>query len=270
MVNKELLDYIKSVRSKGYDDFAIKANLQKYNYPEKLISEAFSELALLELPKSEVSSKPEVLPKQTPIKAAPKKASSNAFSDSAWLLEETTEASHDSSKSKEINLAEPSKEKKPLNKKTLFTILIPVSVLILLIGIFSLFYFTGNLDLPLSFIGVSSPACNQISVGILKTDSEQLLCIYPDNSQVQLIIENNGNEIISSAQIKFIGEKSSYLNELNDVNLEPTYTLSRVLKYDFAGLGNLKQVSIYPSIEKGSLLQKCYSKKMDYKDIKVC
>ena len=42
MVSKELLDYIKSVKEKGYNDDAIKQHLLKHGYAQTIIDEAFS------------------------------------------------------------------------------------------------------------------------------------------------------------------------------------------------------------------------------------
>jgi hypothetical protein len=44
MVNKELIDYIKSIKEKGYPDEAIKAHLLKFNYTQEAVDEAFREL----------------------------------------------------------------------------------------------------------------------------------------------------------------------------------------------------------------------------------
>ncbi len=41
MVNQQLLDYIKSVRNKGYSDEQIKEHLIKHNYSRDLVEEAF-------------------------------------------------------------------------------------------------------------------------------------------------------------------------------------------------------------------------------------
>jgi hypothetical protein len=264
MVNKELLDYIRSVRNKGFDDSAIKANLLKYNYPEILISEAFNELSIQESP-----SKKEELPKIEPIKAAPAKPSSNAMSDPAWLLEEKTENTKPSAKSQETKES-AIKGNNSKNKKTTRIILISVIILFILLGTVFLLYFTGNLDMPLSIIGVSSPDCSQVAIKIYEANSEPVLCIYPDNSKVQLILENSGNEIISSAQITLIGEKSRSTDNSDNLNLKPTDVLTRVLKYEPSTSENLKQMNILPIIEKNSIMQKCYSKKITYTQFKVC
>ncbi len=44
MVNKQLLDYIVSVREKGYQDEAIKAHLIKYGYASAEVEQAFSQI----------------------------------------------------------------------------------------------------------------------------------------------------------------------------------------------------------------------------------
>ena len=58
MVNKELLDYLKSVIDQGYNREKIKQHLLNYNYPEDVIEAAFLELGSLnqkqDVPKSPV------------------------------------------------------------------------------------------------------------------------------------------------------------------------------------------------------------------------
>lgn len=60
MANKELIDYIKSVKEKGYADDAIKAHLAKYNYNKDIIEEAFLALADEKTAQPQKAKKPSV------------------------------------------------------------------------------------------------------------------------------------------------------------------------------------------------------------------
>ena len=215
MVSKELLDYIKSVREKGFTDDAIRAHLIKFGYTDAMVAEAFNE-AVIPAPSS---------PPMKPVSAA--------------------------------------STKKPLDKRLL---LIPAAVIIIIvIGLF--IFFIGN---RLYF---SSVACSDVSVKIYELSDEPVICVYPDNSKAQMIIENDGKIAINGAEINLVGEKGTVTEKLENLDLPAPpaeqNVFTRVVEYR-PEYGTVKRIEVIPTIIKDNGLFACNAKKVTVESIKTC
>ncbi len=222
MVNKELVDYIKSVKEKGFSDVVIKANLLKYNYTQEAIDEAFKEL---EQPK--ISLPP--LPPQNPI------------------------------------VEEKPKTFLPEKKKKSIVPLLIIAFLVILLA----FLFLSQKN-PLDLTFGSSSKCENVTLEVHKLKGEPVVCAFPDNSKIQLIIANNGQIMISKAEIIVNGEKGKTVDKLENLNLEPNDVFTRTFNYDFGIAGEPKSITLTPFILSNGLQTACNDKKMTYDKIGKC
>ena len=219
MVSKELLDYIKSVKEKGFQDDAVKAHLLKYNYSSEVIDQAFKELSF----------------------SAPS---------------ETT------------NVAAQQKSKgiKKNNLKDILTYLLFFMIFVTIIGTL-LYFFGGNLST--FYLYSSLEICEDVSIKVHEIYNEPVICVFPDNSKVQLILENNGKRIINKAEILVKGEKNTTTDNLNNFNLVSNDVFTRVINYDYGNGGSISEITIIPIILRNSKERKCNAQKIIYKDIKT-
>jgi len=218
MVSKELLDYIKSVKEKGFQDDAVKAHLLKYNYSSEIIDQAFKELSF--------SARPETTNVVTPHKS--KGIKKNILKDSLVYL---------------------------------------LFFLIFMTIIGTLLYFFGG-NLSTFYLYSSLEICEDVSIKVHEIYNEPVICVFPDNSKVQMILENNGTRIINKAEIILKGETGSKTDILESLNLKTDDVFTRVINTD--EIGNIEQVTITPLIIRDSKERKCNAQKISFKDIKTC
>jgi hypothetical protein len=220
MVNKELIDYIKSIKEKGYTDEAIKKTLLQYNYTQENIDEAFKELIL-------------------PIQP-------------------------------ELQGVQPQKiALKEKNKKPGFRVVLLVLFVILFLGIaaFAVWKFVP-FEIPALPFG--SSACKNASVDIYHIKGEPVVCVFPDNSKVQLILFNNGNIQLSKVDITVLGSKGKMYDIVENINLKSQDVFTRAFYYNYSEAGDIKSVSLLPYVSSNGRTDACGSKKITYDKIATC
>jgi hypothetical protein len=213
MVNKELIDYIKSVKEKGYTDEAIKSSLLQYNYTQDSIDEAFKELILPAQPGFQV-----VQPQRVALKGK--------------------------------------------NKKSGFSVVLLVLFVILFLGAaaFALW----------NFVLFAAFACKDASIDIYHIKGEPVVCVFPDNSKVQLILFNNGNTQLSKVDITVSGSKGEMYDIVENINLNSQDVFTRAFNYNYSGTGDIRSVSLLPYVSSNSRIDACGSKKITYDKIATC
>ena len=193
-MDQNLIDYIKSVKKKGFDDKKIKEHLSNYGYSKQDIDSAYKALG--------------------PI----------------------------------INELKPLQEEKPKKSFPLIPIFITIIIILLVIG----GYF---------YIQKQSQKCNNISVGIYHIKGEPVLCVYPNNAKLQMILENTGDEVIPAVEIEIKGERRITAN-LDNIFLMPGNIYTKTLEYS-PDNGDITEISIIPIAD-----TKCGG--ITIKDIKTC
>jgi hypothetical protein len=219
MVNKELTDYIKSVKEKGYPDEAIKKTLLQYNYTQDDIDEAFKELLL---PAQPISAPSPLVQPQKPVLA----------------------------------------EKK---KKSNFPVALLILFIILLLGgaVFAFWKFAPSFSF-------GSSLCQNTSIDIYHIKGEPVVCIFPDNSKVQLIIFNSGNTEISRADITVSGSKGKAYDIIENLNLKSQDVFTRTFNYDYSKTGDIQSITLIPYTSDNGNIVSCGSKKVTYDRIETC
>jgi hypothetical protein len=220
MVNKELIDYIKSVKEKGFTDEAIKSSLLQYNYSQDVIDEAFREL---------------ISPAQP-----------------------------------ELRSVQPQKiALKEKNNKSGFPIVLLVLLVILFLGIgaFAVWKFVP-FEMPALPFG--SSACKNVSVDFYHIKGEPVVCVFPDNSKVQLILFNNGDIQLSKVDITVSGSKGNMYDIVENINLKSQDVFTRAFNYNYSEAGDIKSVSLLPYVSSNGRIDACGSKKITYDKIATC
>jgi hypothetical protein len=241
MVNKELTDYIRSVKEKGYPDAAIKEQLLKYNYSQDVIDEAFREILQPVQP-----AQPTLPPQQPPIMPVSASVSTPASQTPVILT-----------------------EKKENKKKKGFPVILLVIFLLLLFGgaAFAVWKFV---PLPSFSIGGDIPECENTAVDIYRIKGEPVVCVYTDNSKVQYIIVNSGSTILNKVEVTIKGSKGNSADELDNLELNPGIVFPRTLIYDYPSKGDARGITILPYVSVNGNAVACYNKKISYDTIKIC
>ncbi len=202
MVNQQLIEYIKSVREKGFSDENIKKYLIKHGYSQAMVDDAFAKL-----------------------------------SPSAY------------------------KEKKPFPKKIVFIII----GIIVFAGIGYGAYKLLKVQ-PLYF---SSAVCKNLSIKIYELRDEPVICAFPDNTKLQMILENNGAITINSATVLIKGQNNNMEDIIDNLNLVPGDVFTRVINIDPNTIGRINEIVITPAVV-NKKKRFCNDKKLVFKDIKTC
>ena len=116
-----------------------------------------------------------------------------------------------------------------------------------------------------------------ISIDIFEGDGIPFLCTFPDNSKIQIMLENTGQENIKQLDIIVVGKKGSFYDTLENVNIkskklsvfEGDNLFMRVIEYNNAK-GNIKEIKIIPYGYFNDELVKCKSQTKTYQDISLC
>ena len=154
------------------------------------------------------------------------------------------------------------KEKKPFPKKIIFIIL----GIIILAGIgYGIYYFFQAQ--PLYF---SSSVCKDLSISVYELNNEPVLCVFPDNTKVQMILENNGAITVNSATVLLKGENSNVEDVMDNLNLVPGDVFTRVIDFDPNTVGRVNEVIITPAVVKNDKKMVCNDKKLSFTEIKTC
>ena len=154
------------------------------------------------------------------------------------------------------------KEKKPFPKKIIFIIL----GIIVLAGI-SYGVVTLLQAQPLYF---SSSVCKDLSISVYELNNEPVLCVFPDNTKVQMILENNGAITVNSASVLLKGENSNVEDVMDNLNLVPGDVFTRVIDFDPNTVGRVNEVIITPAVVKNDKKMVCNDKKLSFTEIKTC
>lgn len=154
-----------------------------------------------------------------------------------------------------------SKEKKPFPKKIIFILF----GIIVLAGVgYGLYYVLQGQ--PLYF---SSAVCKDLSIKIYELNNEPVLCVFPDNTKIQMILENNGQTTINSATVLIKGQNSNVEDVMDDLNLVAGDVFTRVIDVDPNEVGNVKEIIITPAVVNNKKMF-CNDKKLVFKDINTC
>jgi hypothetical protein len=198
MVNRELLDYVKSVKAKGYSDENIKAHLIEHGYSKEAAEEALIE-AVSETPKAAENHKPN------------------------FLL--------------------------PL-----------IGTFILIIVLAAYVLLTRGPIAPAAFV----QDCPDASLSIYKINNEASLCVFPDQSRVQIILANDGDEAIQKSIIHLTGIRGTQSEELSYLNLLPGKIFPRTILYDSDKYGSLSKITVL------RVSGTAYCKAIEIENIKSC
>lgn len=154
------------------------------------------------------------------------------------------------------------KEKKPFPKKIIFIIL----GIIILVG---LGYGISSFLQP-QLLYFSSSVCKNLSIKVYELNNEPILCVFPDNTKVQMILENNGLITINSATVLIKGQNSNVEDVMDNLNLVPGDVFTRVIDFDPNAVGTVNQVIITPAVVENDKKKVCNNEKLLFTEIKTC
>jgi hypothetical protein len=166
------------------------------------------------------------------------------------------------------NLQKEIPPKKKTHPQVLYIILGVVFVGLLLVGIF---FLSQKLDFSLS------NNCQDISLTLYELQEQPVLCVYDDNSKIQMIVENNGIENIGKLDIVVKGSRKTVKDSLDNLNIlskenaveQGDHLFTRVVEYGSEN-GEVKSVEIIPySLYEGKYA-KCTDKKIIATEINTC
>ena len=134
-------------------------------------------------------------------------------------------------------------------------------------GIFSLFLTSDD-----STMGNGSDFCGGVSIAVHELYNQKVLCAFSDNSKVQMILKNTGQDVINHVQIDI--EQDSYKNSevLESINLAsdgPASLITKVSAID-SSRGGVKKVILIPGVQVDGTKVMCNSKKVVYDIVGVC
>lgn len=161
------------------------------------------------------------------------------------------------------NTTQPLTKKRSFPKLALFLILL----LLFLGGAIAIIYFF-NIKIP--FSDSDPEECNSVSIAIHKESEMPVICVFPDYSKIQLILENNGERVINKVEISLKGSKQTVTDELNNINLIPSDVFPRVISYNLETQGEVKQIAILPILMLENKEEKCYSKTIFFNKLSTC
>src|SRR3989344_4126900 len=121
-----------------------------------------------------------------------------------------------------------------------------------------------------AFVYLSSPKeCKESSLSIHEISNEQVLCVFPDNSRLQMILKNDGRSVIEGAVLEISGEKGKAVRRIENLNLNPGDIATSVVEYGKEN-GNIKKITITPLVEHDSGEFMCSIRKMSFSGVKTC
>ncbi|MBN2367568.1 hypothetical protein JXC34_01005, partial [Candidatus Woesearchaeota archaeon] len=139
-----------------------------------------------------------------------------------------------------------------------FYFLIALTVIALVV--YSLMYF--------KFPSLGPDACDDVSVSIYEIESVPVLCVFPDNSKIQMIVQNTGSKTLYGVDITAKGSRSVKA-DIDEFNLPPGEFFTKVFDYG-ADNGDLVEVSLVPSVFIDNNKHVCASKKITLTGIETC
>ena len=154
------------------------------------------------------------------------------------------------------------KEKKPFPKKIIYLIV----GIIFLAGLgYGVYYF-----LQVQPFYFSSSVCKDLSIKVYELKNVPVLCVFPDNTKVQMILENNGLTTINSATVLIKGQNSNVEDVMDDLNLVAGDVFTRVIDFDPSEVGTVNKVVITPAVVKNNKKMVCNDNKLTFTEIKSC
>ena len=149
------------------------------------------------------------------------------------------------------------KEKKKQN-------ILPIVIMIFVLGMITLSIFFILSYIPLS--GKISE-CQNVSIAVHENNGDQIYCIYPDNTILQIFLKNNGKQMINSINITVNSQSNKFSEKIDN------FPVSDVIPYvkDYSPeYGKVKSIVVTPSILIGEELTACSDKKLVLRNIKTC
>ncbi len=147
------------------------------------------------------------------------------------------------------------KEEKSKPKTGLFLVIL--LIIIVLGGLGAVFFLKP----------IVSSECEEVSITLHQINNEDVLCVFPDNSKIQTILKNNGKKIINSVTLLAKGDKGKVQHNVENLILVENDIKTLVLDYNS---GNLKQITITPTILVNQEVIVCKDKVTSYENIKTC
>ncbi|MEM2131285.1 MAG: hypothetical protein QXR96_02060 [Candidatus Woesearchaeota archaeon] len=139
---------------------------------------------------------------------------------------------------KEINTSEHNNEKKKLSLNYILVFTLVVIILFFVLGFLAL-----NKNNNLNLKSFKNENCKDVSLSFFKKNENEIVCVFPDNSKVQMIIENKGLKKIDSIDIFINNQKIENLK----INLEPNNIFTKVVETKTNN--NVNELKIIPIIE---------------------
>ena len=115
----------------------------------------------------------------------------------------------------------------------------------------------------------SSSDCEDVSITLHEINNEQVLCVFPDNSKIQTILKNNGVKVINSVNFIAKGSEGKVSHDLVNLNFPGGDISTHSLNYG-SDNGQLKKITITPSVLINDKVKVCKTKKVSYENIKTC
>lgn len=142
--------------------------------------------------------------------------------------------------------------------------LIPAIIVVIVLLIIS-----ASVYLVLSFLPALGPVspCQNISLAIHENKGNQIYCIYPDNSRLQVFLKNNGNQMINSVDITVNSQSNKFSEQIENFAVDDVIPYVKDYSPDY---GKVNSIVVTPSILIGEEITICSEKKLVLKNIKDC
>lgn len=117
-----------------------------------------------------------------------------------------------------------------------------------------------------------SAGCDDIKLDVHELNGEKIICSFPDNSKIQMIIKNSGESNINFVNVKVIGTDTGILNKdfeetIENLNLLPEDVSTNVVDY---GIGEISAVELTPGVVEEGKKYVCRDKMISFSSIKSC
>jgi len=105
------------------------------------------------------------------------------------------------------------------------------------------------------------PKCNNVALDIFEKNGEKILCIIPEESEIQMIIKNTGTETIEKIDMFVKGDTTSM--DTFEIDLLPGQIYTKVLNY--GDLRKIKEIMLTPILDNDIM---CRS--ISFTDVRDC
>jgi hypothetical protein len=132
-----------------------------------------------------------------------------------------------------------------MNKRAISPLVSTIILIVLAVGIGILVMNWGRAQLE---AGAKCSIDTEMNIVTLNGIPQVCYSGSAENGFVKFILENGANTDIETIQIRIIGSKEVYLQELSDSAIEKGYTLQKIVPYNFDLFGGIRQVKLAPKI----------------------